>query len=163
MKTQSVTVDASAVINPPKLLQDKYDKRKPRKRGPYKPRAQNSSGPKPEWMQRINRNSAFSVLKAINELETWPELFQWAIQREDARLCFDILCYLTDRRDGKPFTAINPAASERPTTVNDNRLQIAIGSLPSKQLSKSIELVDNDQTALTQSKSLSTLILSHIK
>ena len=57
-----------------------------------------------------------------------------AIELPDNRLRYEALRYLTDRRDGRPFVAENPAKAAE-GTVNDPRLQNAIKTLvlPSAQ------------------------------
>jgi hypothetical protein len=75
-------------------------------------------------------------------------------------LCFDILCYLTDRRDGKPFTAINPATTEVPHTINqDNRLQIAIQQMlpASAKVSKGAKTLQAQPVELQQASALANV------
>jgi glutathione S-transferase len=53
-----------------------------------------------------------------------------AEQQKDVRVMVEILRYLTDRHDGKPFIAENPAMQQKADALQqDTRLQSAIHEL----------------------------------
>jgi hypothetical protein len=53
-----------------------------------------------------------------------------AEQEKDVRAMIEILRYLTDRRDGKPYIAENPVVSHKADALQqDTRLQAAIQEL----------------------------------
>ena len=64
------------------------------------------------------------VLKENSAKELWANL----LNSSDERIRLETLRYLTDRLEGKPFTAINPAETKQ-SPLQDNRLQVAIQNL----------------------------------
>jgi hypothetical protein len=94
-----------------------------------------NAGLKPQWAKNLTRNTAAVVLKEASAKELWLQL----LQANDRRLQFEVLRYLTDRLEGKPFVAENPQTTGRSNMLlQDNRIQVAIQQLvPAKQARKS--------------------------
>ena len=63
-----------------------------------------NSGRKPKPLTEKQRQIVERVLSRIDEEAEWSKLAQ---QDEDLRLKFDVLRYLTDRRDGKAAQRVN--------------------------------------------------------
>lgn len=106
-----------------KPLKGKYDGRcKPVHGG-----ARINSGRKPNWAKHLSRNSAAKLFKQCEVMETLANMLS---STKDERLRFEIIRYVWDRFEGKPFAAINPDERAKPSTViNDNRLQMAVQQL----------------------------------
>lgn len=84
------------------------------------------TGRKPNWTKNIAKNTAADLFRQLSIREQCVQL----LASPDLRLRFEVIRYLWDRLEGKPFTAINPAEVKQNQTVNnDNRLQIAIQQL----------------------------------
>ena len=144
---------------PAKPLQGKYDGRCLSPRQIARRNRSSGLGPKPNWLKNLTRNSAFSILKELGDKQAWTELYAQAVESKDARLRFEILRYLTDRRDGKPYVAENPADSSSKGQMNDNRLQIAAQSLtviaapkPKRKYTKKLQAAPADQQAIQAGK-----------
>jgi hypothetical protein len=85
-----------------------------------------NAGQKPKWAKHLSRNTAALVLKQVDLRERVIEL----IATSDERLRFEVLRYLWDRLEGKPFVAENPNAGKPASALHqDNRLQLAIQNL----------------------------------
>jgi hypothetical protein len=69
--------------------------------------------PKPKAFPCADQGTAARVLAKAEEEKRWLEL----LDATDQRLCFDVLKYLTDRRDGKPMQAISHV-TDKPIQVN---------------------------------------------
>ena len=134
---------------PRKPLQGKYDKRKHNKFAHPNQQAGRKLGHKPDWAKNLTRKSAAHVLKRIGLQEFCLQL----LASKNERLRFDVLCYLWDRLEGKPFTAVNP--EERPqaqTIINDNRLQVAMqtllpGAKPKAKRKSKAQVIDAQEVA----------------
>jgi hypothetical protein len=115
---------ANASDFPVKSMKGKYDGRKNNGATKARRRANSKLGRKPIWAKNLTRNMAAVVLKENSAKELWAKL----LNSSDERIRLETLRYLTDRLEGKPFTAINPAAEGQPM-LQDNRLQVAIQNL----------------------------------
>ena len=108
----------------------KYDGRRFNGSTKERRRANPNLGPKPAWLKSVTRNSAYHVLRELDDKASWKQIYQAAWEKNQLALCIDVLRYLTDRRDGRPFTAENPAISKQSAALaQDNRLQVAIQNL----------------------------------
>jgi hypothetical protein len=114
-----------------KPLVRKYDRRGEANRLKAKTQAKR----KPLHEKHLSRNYAAKLFHEIPVREHILEL----LASKDARLRFEVLRYLWDRLEGKPFVAINPNDNKAPNTLlQDNRIQVAIQQLvPAKQARKS--------------------------
>ncbi len=84
------------------------------------------TGRKPNFTKNISKNTAADLFRTLSVKEQCLQL----LQSNDLRLRFEVIRYLWDRLEGKPFTAVNPAEAKQVATVNnDNRLQNAIINL----------------------------------
>ena len=122
----------------PKPMKGKYDGRRFNGSTKERRRVNPNLGPKPAWQKHLSRNSATYILKKHDDKEMWAQLLNattWvsggrgkpAIEVPDNRLRYEALRYLTDRRDGRPFVAENPAkAADSNPAANDQRLQKAL-------------------------------------
>lgn len=133
MSTQQIAPDVQSAQGISARLKRKLDKHlaaKERKHGGTRINA----GQKPQWAKHLTRNTAAVVLKQVSAKEMWLEL----LGHKDAKFRFEVLRYLTDRLEGRPFVAENPNAKPAVNVLNqDNRLQIAIQQLvPAKQSKK---------------------------
>jgi hypothetical protein len=82
-------------------------------------------------MKKYDRRS---ITSAENGRKAWgknleTQMVALANSTKDQRLQFEILKYLYDRAEGKPFTATNPAERTGRAMIQDNRLQLAIQQL----------------------------------
>lgn|SRR6516162_3464956 len=93
---------------------------------PWKPgRSGNPSG-----RPKGQRSTAIAVLARLGDQNAWVQCYRMAEQQKDVRAMIEILRYLTDRRDGKPYVAENTAVSQKPDVLkSDMRLQAAIVQL----------------------------------
>jgi len=128
-------------------MKGKYDGRRFNGSTKERRRVNPNLGPKPAWQKHLSRNSATYILRKHGDKEMWVKLLDattWvsggrgkpAIEVPDNRLRYEALRYLTDRRDGRPFIAENPAkAADSNPAANDHRLQAALKTLiqPSAQ------------------------------
>jgi hypothetical protein len=105
-------------------LRRKLEKHLAAKEAKAKPRRK-STGRKPAYAKHLTKNSAAYALTQCDAKTRWLEL----LQSPDARLRFEVLRYLTDRLEGKAFTAINPDERPQAPVNQDNRLQVAIQNL----------------------------------
>ena len=115
MSTQVVTPDLSC-----KPMTGKYDGRK--NNGRYQSKVKR--GPKPFFEQHLAKNTAAKLFRNLNLYEKFAQL----LDEPDPKLRFEVMRYLWDRLEGKPFVAANPAIS-KPQGFNDQRLQVAINEL----------------------------------
>ena len=134
-------------INASKPLKGKYDRR-----GKYeRTEVHRKSASKPLWKKHLARNTAARLFSEISVKDQMLVL----LQSKDERLRFEVLKYVWDRLEGRPFVAINPAENKQSATLHqDNRLQVAINQLvvtgkKSKQ-KKTQPLLPSD-TTITQS------------
>src|SRR5215472_8027401 len=95
---------------PAKSMKGKYDGRKYNGATKARRRANSKLGRKPIWAKNLPRNMAAVVLKENSAKELWANL----LNSSDERIRLETLRYLTDRLEGKPFPAINPAAAGKP-------------------------------------------------
>jgi hypothetical protein len=111
---------------PAKSMKGKYDGRKNNGATKARRRANSKLGRKPIWAKNLTRNMAAVVLKENSAKELWARL----LNSSDERIQFETMRYLTDRLEGKPFTAINPAAEGKPGAPG----QSAASSYPESNL-----------------------------
>lgn len=122
MSSQQSTPDLGQVVQDAVRHIGRYDGRgKANKTRVIKP-----SGRKPAFAKHLTRNTAAVVLKDKNCKELWSEL----LDHKDPKFRFEVLRYLTDRLEGRAFTAVNPQEQAKQQSLQqDNRLQLAIGTL----------------------------------
>jgi hypothetical protein len=82
----------------------------------------------------LKRYDRRSITSAENGRRAWgknleTQMVSLADSTKDERLRFEILKYLCDRVEGKPFTAINPDERKGRAMIQGNRLQLAIQQL----------------------------------
>lgn len=117
MSTQVVNPEIPANQLP---LKGKYDKRK--NNGGKRV----NSGGKPLWAKHLSRNSAAKLLSQAGLQEKVLEL----LDSPDARLRFEVIRYLWDRFEGRPFVAENPNTVKQANPIMlDQRLQVAVQQL----------------------------------
>jgi hypothetical protein len=116
---------------PVKPLKGKYDRRRTKAVQSGRGGTRINAGRKPNHAQHLARNTAAYLFRDCDFKARFTEL----LATENERLRFDVLCYVWDRLEGKPFVAENPNARGVTNVLNqDNRLQIAIQQLvPPKQ------------------------------
>jgi hypothetical protein len=122
-----IAPDIQTPANPPKSMAGKYDGR----RRKIKVVTRERSGPKPLFERNLARNTAAKLFRRENLMEKVAEL----LSSPDARLRFEVIRYVWDRLEGKPFVAENPQTTGRSNMLlQDNRIQVAIQQLvPAKQ------------------------------
>jgi hypothetical protein len=104
--------------------------------------------PKPQWAKNLTRNSAAVIFKEQNIKELCADL----LRSPDARLRFEVIRYLWDRLEGRPFVAINPAENKA-QAPHDPKLLVAIQNLVVNQTTKGkrkAQVIDSPQ--LTEGK-----------
>lgn len=84
-----------------------------------------SSRPK---IKKMRKSDSAWLLQLLNHKEEWQKIYRDAFEAKDYGLCFQILRYLTDRRDGKPYVASNPSCNNV-TRPPDQNLNVAINML----------------------------------
>ena len=105
---------------PAKRMVRKYDRRGAANRL----KAETQRKRKPFHEEHLSRNTAAKLFRGLNLYEKFAQL----LSTEDERLRFEVMRYLWDRLEGKPFMAKNPAENKVPAW-QDNRLQVAIQNL----------------------------------
>src|SRR5215471_21079064 len=68
----------------------------------------------PSGRPKGQRSTTIAVLAKLGDQNAWVQCYRMAEQQKDVRAMIEILRYLTDRRDGKPFVADNPAVLQKP-------------------------------------------------
>lgn len=113
-----------------KPLKGKYDGRRFNGRKAL----ESKTGRKPQWAKHLAKNSAAHIFKTCDIRGKVIEL----LSSPDARLRFEVIRYVWDRLEGKPFSAVNPEASESKPAATDPRILVAIQNLiPGQQPTKS--------------------------
>lgn len=104
----------------------RYDRRKHNGRQPN----QQKPGRKPLYLKQLSRCSAAKTLEAFDAIASLAQIYQRAWEKGNEALCAQLWLRCEDRIYGKPFTAENPEAKGKGSTViNDNRLQMAVQTL----------------------------------
>lgn len=120
MSTQVVNPEIAPVLAKP--MARKYDGRGKANRE----RARKTSGRKPKWAKHLSRNSAAEILSQADFKAKALEL----LNAPDLRLRFEVIRYLWDRFEGRPFVAENPNVTKPNNPIlQDQRLQIAVQQL----------------------------------
>jgi hypothetical protein len=129
--TPQIAPDVQSAPILSKSMKGKYDGRGPANRL----KAKKLTGRKPAFAKHLSRNTAAVVLSQVDLKARLLEL----LTHPDARLRFEVIRYVWDRLEGKPFVAENPQTTGRSNMLlQDNRIQVAIQQLvPAKQARKS--------------------------
>lgn len=136
MSTNPATLNTQIPPDVSPRLKRKLEKHLAAKEAKAKPRKK-PTGRKPAYAKYLTKNSAAYALSQCDAKTRWLEL----LQSPDARLRFEVLRYLTDRLEGKAFTAINPEERPAAPILQDKRLQVAINNLvlPASKAGKSLK------------------------
>lgn len=131
---------------PVKSMRGKYDGRV--KANKLKAKTQQKR--KPFHNKHVSRNYAAKLFERVSIVEECEHL----LRSDDLRLRFEVIRYLWDRLEGKPFVATNP--DEKPAKkLEDNRLQVAIQQLiVAPQEKRKSRAIQSDQDSLEQPSQL---------